>query len=202
MKTVSSLLGIFNSHMRHRSTGSAFPQKAAIPLIYGLPHPWNWDTDMFSSRHWKAQHSSLFLYFFFLSSLKKVFPVKLTFSITSGSNPWWLPAYPNWLSHSQPRRGVWTDKQKKMIQICWDREKTLTSRKYKPSENMSQHSVSQLLFFLLWAIKNVLESLWVPKNFSQAKSAGPAGPCGVGIRIQLRVFWNALAVKTFYLISK
>lgn len=99
-----------------------------------------------------------------------MFPVKLTLPITSGSNPWWLPIYPNWLSSSQPRLGVWTDKQKKKILICWDREKTLTSRKYKPSENMSQHSLSQLLPFLLWAIKNVLESLWVPKKFSHIQS--------------------------------
>lgn len=139
LKTASSLLGLFNSQMRHWGTGSVFPQKPEIPLICGFPRPWNWDTDMLRSRHWKAQHCSLFYFFsfsffppsFFSFSPKESVSCQITFLITSGSNPWWLPTYPNWLSCFKPRQGVWTDKQKKAL-ICWDMEKTFTSRKYQP----------------------------------------------------------------------
>lgn len=151
LKTASSLLGLFNSQMHHWGTGSVFPQKPEIPLIYGFPRPWNWDTDMLCSRHWKAQHCSLFYFFslfslsfFFSFSPKESVSCRITFLITSGSNPWWLPTYPNWLSCFKPRQGVWTDKQKKKVLICWDMEKTFTSRKYQPV-----FSLSQLLAFLL-----------------------------------------------------
>lgn len=200
MKTVSSILGFFNSQMRHRGAGSVFPQKPEILLIYGLPHPWNRDTDMFCSRHWKAQHCSLsffffyfpppFFFFFFLSFLpKESVSCQITFPITSGSNPWWLPTYPNWLSSSKSRQGVWTDKQQKTF---WFAE---TRRKHLPPENNSQLSLSQLLLFLLWAIKTGLKSLWVPEDVIDTQFVGPAGPSGIGTRIRLGVFWSVLMIK-------